>query len=480
MSDYKPRLTAPSTTDKNWIHYTDGGYNYCIEIKNGSCLPNCVGYVWGRWRELLGKSPKLSKGDASTFWKFPDGYERTQYPRLGSVICWDDGGYGHVGTVEAYNQKNGEITVGQSAYNGTRFYLTTVQPPYDYGRFKCNGFIHLPGSEPLPKAGTPTEGAKITHLPTMFTFPDVNKTKKLVPQMSDGSTPKFTYSTSNSKVATVSAAGVIKSIGAGTATITVKAGTVSKSLTVTVPKFKSLLEVTEPIYKAAVNQAIREQNARYEWAGAAHQTLEDSKTRATCVTYANCVLFLLDILKEKSYIYQDAKGNPTFNGATSALKKDCTARAKKFLVIKRVNNVRPYKLKNTLKRGDILMYTKGTVKAGPGSHICIFTGEWKGEKAVVWDNNWSKAKMKKTITFDKPLDSFIRIHRFRVNTQAENGTITLSNNYLAAETVTIKYSGKKPIKKLTVDGKVIDAKKYPKSYTFKDLKTDHSISVIFE
>ena len=278
----------------------------------------------------------------------------------------------------------------------------------------------------------------------------------------------------------MSSAGVVKSVGAGTATITVKAGTASKSFPVTVPKFKSLLEVTEPIHKAAVDQAIREQRAKYEWAGAAHQTLKDSETKATCVTYSNCVLFLLNILKEKSYIYQDAKGNVTFNGATAALKKDCTARAKKYLVIKRVNNVRPYRLRDTLKRGDILMYTSGTVKAGPGSHICIFTGEWKKEKAVVWDNNWSKAKMKKTITFDKPLDSFIRIHRFRINTQAENGTITLSNNYLAAETVTIEYSGKKPIKKLTVDGKVVDAKKYPKSYTFKDLKADHSISVIFE
>ena len=38
---YKPRLTAPSKTDKNWIHYTTGGYNYCIKINGNSCLPNC-------------------------------------------------------------------------------------------------------------------------------------------------------------------------------------------------------------------------------------------------------------------------------------------------------------------------------------------------------------------------------------------------------------------------------------------------------
>ncbi len=88
--------------------------------------------------------------------------------------------------------------------------------------------------------------------------------------------------------------------------------------------------------------------------------------------------------------------------------------------------------------------------------------------------------MKTAKTFDKPLDSYIRIHRFRINTQAENGTITLSNNYLAAETVRVEYAGKKPIKKLTIDGKNVDPAKYPTAYTFKDLKADHSISVIFE
>lgn len=43
MAIYSPRLSAPSTADKNYLHYSAGGYNYCIEIKNDSCLPNCVG-----------------------------------------------------------------------------------------------------------------------------------------------------------------------------------------------------------------------------------------------------------------------------------------------------------------------------------------------------------------------------------------------------------------------------------------------------
>ena len=192
------------------------------------------------------------------------------------------------------------------------------------------------------------------------------------------------------------------------------------------------------------------------------------------------MLYRLGIIPEKSYIYQDTAGNVTFTGATARLRDECKADAKKYLVIKRVRNVKPYKLKDKLKRGDILMYTRGTIKAGPGSHICIFSGKFSGEDAIVWDNGWASNGMKKERHFNKPLDSYIRIHRFKVSTQAENGTITLSNNYLAAETVKVSYSGKKPIKSLKVDGKAVDASKYPTSYTFKDLKADHIISVIFE
>ena len=475
MSDFKPRLTAPSTTDKCWLHYTKGGFNFCILISGNSCLPNCVGYVWGRWRELLGQSPRLSKNDACTFWRFNDGYKRTQYPRLGSVICWDDGGYGHVGIVEKYDQPTGIITVSQSAYNGSRFYLTKVEPPYHSGRFTCKGFIHLPGSEPLPKAGV--KMTTISSIPNSYTFPEPGKTKKLSPKVSDGS--KATFASSNTAVATVDGSGTIKAVSAGTATITVKAGTASKSLTVTVPKLKSWDEIVKPVYNAAVAQAKQMANFKYEWKGTAKQTIADSKKYGTCVTYTNCVLYRLGILKEKSYIYQDKKGNVTYNGANATLKKDCAARAKKYLVVNRVKNVRPIKLKSKLRRGDILMYTNGTVKAGPGSHICIFTGKWSGDSAIVWDNNWAKNKMTKDVKFNQPLDSYIRFRWFKVYTECENGSITLSNKYLAGESVKVSYSGKK-VKSITVDGKTVDKSKYPNSYTFSKLAADHTIKVVFE
>ncbi len=156
---YNPRLSAPSSSDKNWVHYTDNGYNYCIMIDGTSTLPNCVGYAWGRWREVLDKYHNLSRGNAENWWgNTGDGYERGTTPKIGAVICWRKGvagvssdGAGHVGIVEKINS-DGTITISNSAYKSTRFYLTTLKYPYNVGSsYTFQGFIYLPESvEPLP------------------------------------------------------------------------------------------------------------------------------------------------------------------------------------------------------------------------------------------------------------------------------------------------------------------------------------------
>ena len=153
MSIYKPRLSAPSTTDKNWIKSTRGGYNYCIEISNGSCLPNCVGYAWGRWREILGASHNLSRANAENWWtNTGDGYERGQTPRLGAVMCWRNGavgngndGAGHVAIVEKISADGRTVTTSESSYGGARFLNVVRSYPYALGRnFAFQGFIYLP------------------------------------------------------------------------------------------------------------------------------------------------------------------------------------------------------------------------------------------------------------------------------------------------------------------------------------------------
>lgn len=151
---YTPRLSAPSTSDKNWIHYSKGGYNYCILISGKSCLPNCVGYAWGRWRELLGKRPDLSLNNAEDWWAKNDCYKRGQTPKLGAVACWRKGragygadGAGHVAVVEKISS-DGTVTFGQSGYGYKRFYITKMKGSFELGgAYKFQGFIYLPDTE---------------------------------------------------------------------------------------------------------------------------------------------------------------------------------------------------------------------------------------------------------------------------------------------------------------------------------------------
>lgn len=150
MASYSPRLTAPDKTDKHWMHKSAGGVNECIHIKNGSVLPNCVGYAWGRWYELLGRKPKLSKGNAENWFGKDDGYQRGQEPKVGAVICWSKGkvgvgsdGAGHVAIVEEV-KSDGSIVTSNSAYGSTRFYKKTLKPPYNFGKYVFQGFIYLP------------------------------------------------------------------------------------------------------------------------------------------------------------------------------------------------------------------------------------------------------------------------------------------------------------------------------------------------
>lgn len=170
MSKFNARLTEPSTSDKNWIKSTKGGYNYCIEIKNGSCLPNCVGYAWGRWRELLGKYHNLSRGNAENWYgNTGDGYKRGKTPKLGAVICWSKGkvgngndGAGHVAIVEKINS-DGSIVTSESGYNTYRFKTKTYKKSNNYylgSKYTFQGFIYPPVEFEEEKTTTTTTSLK--------------------------------------------------------------------------------------------------------------------------------------------------------------------------------------------------------------------------------------------------------------------------------------------------------------------------------
>ena len=147
---FKPRKTAPGTNDKNWLHTSKGGFNSCILISGNSCLPNCVGYAWGRFRELLGYTPKLCRGNAENWYSYKDGYKRGKTPKLGAVICYAKGkagnasdGAGHVAIVEEI-YPDGSILVSQSVYGGARFGTKKLAKGYAWGSLTFQGFIYPP------------------------------------------------------------------------------------------------------------------------------------------------------------------------------------------------------------------------------------------------------------------------------------------------------------------------------------------------
>ena len=151
---YTPRLSAPSYTNPYYLKQGYGGYNRCILIQGKSCLPNCVGYAFGRSLEI-GKATsntKLPTCNAEDWLSVAktNGLKTGSSPKLGAVIVWKSGslwngndGCGHVGVVEAVNA-DGTITVSQSNYGGTRFFLTKHKPPYDILGQKFIGFIYSP------------------------------------------------------------------------------------------------------------------------------------------------------------------------------------------------------------------------------------------------------------------------------------------------------------------------------------------------
>lgn len=156
------RLTCPSKDNKYYVNsnYNIYAYNYNM-FKIGG---NCTTYCYGRWAELLDKNPKLCPNQAENWWRYKDGYQRGQTPKLGAIAVWAKGneytykdGSGHVAIVEEilYNQDGSinEITFSESGANTSSgsvknnylFKTKKMKPPYSKGgTYKFLGFIYLP------------------------------------------------------------------------------------------------------------------------------------------------------------------------------------------------------------------------------------------------------------------------------------------------------------------------------------------------
>ena len=159
--NFVPRLAAPNPDDEEYLYWTTtagGGYNSCIAITGNSVLPNCTGYAWGRFYEILGSKPNLSTRNAEQwFLNTSDGYERGTQPKLGAVVCWQDGattsidgndGAGHVAIVEQINE-DGSIVTSESGFGSTNAFWTKTRTN-DNGKwgagssYTFQGFIYNP------------------------------------------------------------------------------------------------------------------------------------------------------------------------------------------------------------------------------------------------------------------------------------------------------------------------------------------------
>lgn len=127
-------------------------------------------------------------------------------------------------------------------------------------------------------------------------------------------------------------------------------------------------ELTDKLLAACKDQADWMKNSTYKWES--KPTVEKSKKKGTCVTYVACVLQRIGILASVKYIWHDKNG------------KVIGANDKMNVIYPKNKTLK--QLKSELKAGDIVMDGKGV---GSGSHIFILTGEWDGDKPIIWDNS---------------------------------------------------------------------------------------------
>lgn len=145
---FTPRLDSTGM-EGSFYWYSENPF-----YQSGYGLPNCTCYAWGRFWEISDPNgtgenkPTLPTGNAGTWFPNVTGYETSQSPQLGAVICWEHtgGGAGHVGIVEQINE-DGSILTSNSAWNGSYFYLMTIYPENGYDineTYAFQGFILNP------------------------------------------------------------------------------------------------------------------------------------------------------------------------------------------------------------------------------------------------------------------------------------------------------------------------------------------------
>ena len=163
---FVPRTVPPQIGEKWW----DIKYNKCLSISNGTVLPNCVGYAYGRFAEILGEfHPDLPMCNAGMWLdelkKKTSSLKWGTTPKLGAVAVWKEpGAYGHVGVVE-YIYEDGSLMLSESGYGSgwnKRFWNSgpRVAPNWYGSPYQFQGFIYNPGTEDVENVAPYTGGIR--------------------------------------------------------------------------------------------------------------------------------------------------------------------------------------------------------------------------------------------------------------------------------------------------------------------------------
>lgn len=134
MPEYKPRLVIPEYGNPYYNNKSNGGFNPCALGNNShgqrqkglNILPNCVGYVVGRFNEIGGYGAckwLVARGNACDFIRIgqQQGLQISDAPTLWGCLVWagGPGGYGHVAIVERI--QGNKIETSESEYYGKAF-----------------------------------------------------------------------------------------------------------------------------------------------------------------------------------------------------------------------------------------------------------------------------------------------------------------------------------------------------------------------
>ena len=322
-----------------------------------------------------------------------------------------------------------------------------------------------------------------------YQFYDKGKAYKIKLTAKASSKLTCTYKSSNKKIASIDKKGNITPKKAGTVKITItqkgndKYKAVTKSVTLKIPNIRSRKSALAPWYDALRTQA-KKQNANsaiYSWDNWKYSgySIKGSEHYGTCITFPSASLMRVGLLSEGQYLTPQ-NGDTWSSGLKNAAIRFMNSHPGYFSYYEHSGTLKSGVDSGKILPGDIIHYS---------THTLVFE-EKKDGKYYISDagHNGTKNKNYAIIHHEENGNRYVgwinRINTYNVYTSCKNGTISMSNQYMAAQNVKVTYKpnkGKK-IKSIRLDGKELSKsqiKKYKNSYTFTKLNSNHYITVIF-